>query len=72
MRRRKLESIAKRNNLKVIDSSLSGHAVIELHGREEDLEQVRPLIEDDYLVNQEGSMMTLCSDRRVRWDKLGY
>lgn len=74
----KLEKIAEACNVDVQTGSEDGHEVIELWGRKEDLQKMRPLIEDDYLIrggdrpSADGEDVLYLYSGRVRWDTLGY
>lgn len=84
MKRRKLEKIADAHNVVVLTGHEAGHRRLELWGRREDLEKMKDLLEenylDDYLIRDEWcpaepddkDVLYLYSDKRVRWDKLGY
>ena len=80
----KLEKIAEAHNVDIQYGQEAGHDRLELWGRREDLEKMKDLLEDnyldDYLIRDEWrpagaddrDVLYLYSDKRVRWDKLGY
>lgn len=84
MRREKLEKIAAAHNVVVLTGYEAGHRRLELWGSKEDIQKMKDLLLDNYLddyhirgderpAGPDGrDVLYLYSDRRVRWDKLGY
>jgi hypothetical protein len=80
MTSKKLEKIADAHNVDMQTGWEAGYPIIELWGRKEDLERLKDLIWDDYLIRGDErpagpdgrDVLYLYSDKRIRWDKMGY